>query len=324
MIARHHAYQATKPASNGSKLLSIVVGSGLGVGLYTLWNQSSRRRTYEVNAAGKKEDSEEESELLVFTRAEVECHASRETGIWVTYKDCVYDITDFVDSHPGGSKKIMLAAGKAIDPFWSVYQVHLTSNDAKELLDEMKIGRLDEKDRVSIEQTDSSDVFSNDPWSDRSPLLKINSRKPFNAEPPLDVLADNFYTPNSIFFVRNHLPVPEIDVRKYKVEIKGEDLQSLQLSLEELKTKFPQYTVSATMQCAGNRRSELSKAKTVRGLEWGQAAISTATWTGVKLRDILLHAGHKPNSTARHIEFVGLDKDMTGEYIKMSAACKLD
>lgn len=289
------------------------------MGLYALWRWSSLP-TYEVNAADSSttspiEESTAQSELPVITRAEVERHASRETGIWVTYKDNVYDITTFVDSHPGGPKKIMLAAGKAIDPFWSVYQVHMSSEDAKQQLDEMRIGRLDEKDRLPTGNADAADAFSNDPWSDRSPLLKINSRKPFNAEPLINMLTDNFYTPNSIFMVRNHLPVPEVDVENYKLGVEGEGLQPFELTLEELKTKFPQQTISATMQCAGNRRSELSKAKTVRGLGWGQAAISTATWKGVKLRDILLYAGYTPDCAARHIEFEGLDKDMEGEYI---------
>lgn len=38
-------------------------------------------------------------------------HKTKKEGIWVTYKDGVYDITDFVDGHPGGSKRIMMAAG---------------------------------------------------------------------------------------------------------------------------------------------------------------------------------------------------------------------
>ena len=47
--------------------------------------------------------------------------------MWVTYKEGVYDITDFVRSHPGGRDKIMLAAGGAIDPFWRIYQVRAYS-----------------------------------------------------------------------------------------------------------------------------------------------------------------------------------------------------
>jgi len=34
----------------------------------------------------------------------------------VTYKDGVYDITDFVDGHPGGSARIMMAAGVPCSP----------------------------------------------------------------------------------------------------------------------------------------------------------------------------------------------------------------
>ena len=40
----------------------------------------------------------------------------------MTYKDGVYDITEFIESHPGGASKILLAAGKAIDPYWNIFQ----------------------------------------------------------------------------------------------------------------------------------------------------------------------------------------------------------
>ena len=46
------------------------------------------------------------------------------------------------------------------------------------------------------------------------------------------------------------------------------------------------------MQCAGNRRSEMNKIKMVKGLNWGAAAISTAEWTGVPLKDILRSVVH--------------------------------
>lgn len=38
-------------------------------------------------------------------------HKTKKERIWVTYKSGVYDITDFVDGHPGGPKRIMMAAG---------------------------------------------------------------------------------------------------------------------------------------------------------------------------------------------------------------------
>ena len=50
------------------------------------------------------------------------------------------------------------------------------------------------------------------------------------------------------------------------------------------------------------------------GLEWSVGAISNATWTGARLRDVLLGAGIATGagSQLRHVQFEGLDKDMTG------------
>jgi cytochrome b involved in lipid metabolism len=61
--------------------------------------------------------------LPIYTKEVIRAHSTEATGIWVTYKDGVYDITEFVASHPGGAK-ILLAAGGAIDPFWALYAAH--------------------------------------------------------------------------------------------------------------------------------------------------------------------------------------------------------
>lgn len=89
---------------------------------------------------------------------------------------------------------------------------------------------------------------------------------------------------------------------------------TLTLSLEDLKTRFPKHTVTATLQCAGNRRSEMNQVKQVKGLNWGIAAISNATWSGARLRDVLQAAGYGSDVAkwARHVLFEGLDKDVTG------------
>jgi sulfite oxidase len=49
----------------------------------------------------------------VWRLSQVAKHKTKQDGIWVTYKDGVYDITDFVEGHPGGSARIMMAAGAA-------------------------------------------------------------------------------------------------------------------------------------------------------------------------------------------------------------------
>jgi sulfite oxidase len=47
------------------------------------------------------------------------------------------------------------------------------------------------------------------------------------------------------------------------VWIAGEGLRTVELTLDEVKTRFEQHTVSATLQCAGNRRHELKEVKPI-------------------------------------------------------------
>ena len=72
---------------------------------------------------------------------EVAQHNTHEKGIWVTYQGNVYDITDFIAHHPGGSQKVILAAGGALEPFWALYAVHNTQH-VRDWLEEFRIGSL--------------------------------------------------------------------------------------------------------------------------------------------------------------------------------------
>jgi hypothetical protein len=56
-------------------------------------------------------------------------------------QDDVYDITDFIEQHPGGASKIQLAAGAAIDPYWALYQQH-NNVEVKNILSRFRIGKL--------------------------------------------------------------------------------------------------------------------------------------------------------------------------------------
>lgn len=65
--------------------------------------------------------------------------------------------------------------------------------------------------------------------------------------------------------------------------------------------------------CAGNRRMDMNSMKQVMGLMWGQNAISTAEWTGVKLKDILEYYKFDYKDEAiKHVQFEGLDQDISG------------
>jgi sulfite oxidase len=61
--------------------------------------------------------------LPVIPRSEVEQHKTADSGIWVTYGDGVYDVTEFIAAHPGGDR-ILLAAGGAVEPYWAMYAQH--------------------------------------------------------------------------------------------------------------------------------------------------------------------------------------------------------
>lgn len=252
--------------------------------------------------------SSSDSKLPVYTADDVAKHDSREKRIWVSYKSGVYDITEFVDEHPGGDK-IFMAAGGSLEPFWLLYQVHQKS-EIVEMLEKFRIGSLHEKDRGQAVK-DLEDPYAADPK--RHPALRPTSVKPFNAEPPLSILVDSYITPSDVFYVRNHLPVPVIDPKEYELELLGIGVDETTLSLDDLK-KFPKRTVTTTIQCAGNRRSEMVKLKPIKGLNWGAAAIGTATWSGALLTDVLKHAGFDGSKAdaVNHVQFEGYDLDPSG------------
>lgn len=244
------------------------------------------------------------SGLPVYTAKDVAQHKDKESRIWVTYLDGVYDITDFVSTHPGGDK-ILLAAGAAVDPFWRLYAQHKT-DEVQHILQQYKIGTLEASEVVPV---DPADPFSGDPA--RHPALRAHNTKPFNGETPGSLLTDSLITPNELFFVRNHLPVPHVDIKEYRLTISIGD-SNTQFTVDELKA-FPMYEVTTTIQCAGNRRSELNQVKPTAGLRWASGAASTAVWRGVRLRDVLLALGINPDLTANlHCQFEGLDHGPDG------------
>lgn len=137
----------------------------------------------------KKLHEQARKDLPTYTMDEVSKHSSP-GDLWVSYGIGVYNITRFVPQHPGSSDKLMLAAGNAVDPFWHVYQQHNTPQ-VLALLESYRVGNLDPSDRVGT--ADLDDPWANEPK--RHPVLKPASARPFNAEPPAELLIDSFMTP---------------------------------------------------------------------------------------------------------------------------------
>ncbi|PFH31687.1 putative sulfite oxidase [Besnoitia besnoiti] len=261
--------------------------------------------------------------LPFYKTSDLRQHGTEGAGhrLWVAYRHGVYDVTDFIEKHPGGRERLLLAVGRELDPFWLVYGQHNLAA-VHELLESMRIGNY-EKEGIELDRDSPiGDAYANEP--SRHPALTVRSERPFNAETPLPLLTDDFYTPNDLFFVRNHLPVPKVEPESYEVEIEiefpnGERKHLASLTLPELKTNFYPHYVPCAIQCAGNRRDDfnLKTPKQVKGLEWQGGAIGNALWTGCLLADVLRHCGIDEKKARklgiRHVHFEGHDCDpLTG------------
>jgi len=131
----------------------------------------------------------------------------------------------------------------------------------------------------------------------------LRSYRFVDLESPVDYF-NTWLTPVPHFFVRNHMHEPsELEAGDWRLSIGGEVEKPLTLALAEL-SRFESHAVVNTLECAGNGRS-LQRPQ-VPGIQWGKGAVSTARFTGPRLRDVLQRAGVK--STGKHVMFRGLDE----------------
>ncbi|HYF62456.1 MAG TPA: molybdopterin-dependent oxidoreductase [Herpetosiphonaceae bacterium] len=135
--------------------------------------------------------------------------------------------------------------------------------------------------------------------------LEFHSTEHVNGGPPLASLGRSAVTSTDEFFVRNHGDVPELDPLMFSFGLDGL-VAPARLTLADLRRAFPRVTRPVTVQCAGNRRGDLSRLRPVPGeLPWESNAISTAVWGGVPLAALL--AAFPPAPAARHAAFEGAD-----------------
>jgi sulfite oxidase len=163
-------------------------------------------------------------------------------------------------------------------------------------------------------------LFSADDKAEQQ--LIVHTEVPRNAEPALEDLVRTWITPVRYFYVRSHAPVPKIDPGSYRLIIEGLVERPLSLSLAELGERFPRANVTATMCCAGNRRSEHSANRPVEGVQWGAGPLGSAEWSGFNLSEVLRAAGLK--ESAGHVCFDGLDEhEKHGETITFGGSIPL-
>ena len=80
--------------------------------------------------------------LPEYTIGDIEKHNKRES-LWLHYEGYVYDMTDFISKHPGGSV-ILKAGGKNLKSVWEAEGVgwHLKNIYVANTLEKYKIGIL--------------------------------------------------------------------------------------------------------------------------------------------------------------------------------------
>ncbi|KAJ2829235.1 hypothetical protein IWW50_000970 [Coemansia erecta] len=82
--------------------------------------------------------TENKGEVATFTADEIKKHNKRE-DVWIVIHDKVYDVTKFLDEHPGGEEVILENAGKdSTNDFEDIGH----SEDARDMLKDYYIGDL--------------------------------------------------------------------------------------------------------------------------------------------------------------------------------------
>src|SRR4051794_36503551 len=79
----------------GSLFGAAVAVTTLGVAMNKVFADASTEDEEIIKKAGEYKEG-----LPEYTRSEVAKHSTKENRIWVTYKNGVYDITDFIEMHP--------------------------------------------------------------------------------------------------------------------------------------------------------------------------------------------------------------------------------
>lgn len=256
--------------------------------------------------APPKEDDVPQTRLIRL--AEVNKHGGDAETQWITKGTRVYDITEWIPGHPGG-EVILRAAGGAVDSYWDIFTIH-KKQEVYDILDSYYIGDVDPSDlidgEVPVDHVD--DPFKSDPTRDER--LIVHSQSPCNAETPTTELV-KFITPNETFYVRNHMWVPETSPKGHTIAIELPNGDEKMYTMEELTEKFKKVSITAALQCSGNRRNDMSEgSRQTNGLPWSIGGISNAVWSGARLRDVLEDAGFPVNERqddVKHAQFMGAE-----------------
>jgi DMSO/TMAO reductase YedYZ molybdopterin-dependent catalytic subunit len=114
-------------------------------------------------------------------------------------------------------------------------------------------------------------------------------------------------TPIGAHYVVLHFDIPLVDAATWRLEIDGLVARPISLSFDDVKRR-PASTRPVTLECAGNGRILMSPRAVT--MPWRVEGVSTASWTGTSLRDLLLEAGID-TARGKNVVFRGRDRGVT-------------
>jgi DMSO/TMAO reductase YedYZ molybdopterin-dependent catalytic subunit len=134
--------------------------------------------------------------------------------------------------------------------------------------------------------------------------LTMIQPEPFNAEAPREGLREDV-TPTALHYVRSNFVLP---IHDGILEVAGAVENPVTLTLDDLHA-MPSVERVVTLECAGNGR--LRQTPLPAGEPWGSLAVSTASWRGALLHEVLKQAAPAPNAV--DVKFEGADH---GRYLQ--------
>ena len=142
--------------------------------------------------------------------------------------------------------------------------------------------------------------------------LTVLNDRPINAETPPHLLDDDV-TPNARHFVRNNGLVPDMaqkmDASGWNLTVDGHVHKPMELSLDDLRSKFDVVKLKLQVECGGNGRAAFNPPAS--GNQWTLGAVGNAEWTGVRLADVLNAAGIKDGAV--YTAHYGMDPHLSGK-----------
>ena len=136
---------------------------------------------------------------------EINKHNNINDKIWVTYKNKVYDITNFIDLHPGGKDNILKAAGGSVEEYWRQYPQHY-KEEVINLLKDYEIGEIEDYVPIKDIEEESSEELKN---------IIYHNTNPQNAEMMPSKIVQSWITPIDDWYIRNHYKIPKVDIKNY-------------------------------------------------------------------------------------------------------------